>query len=163
MWPLPQIEEIFVDLSGGQFFTTLELFSGYWKIRLEEGVKEMTTFICRFGTFQFEVIPFGLINYPSIFQRLMHELLKDLPPTREFLDDIFVLSATLSEHEEHVGQVLRRFHSHGLNIKLKKCEFELRRVSLLGHIIDGSGVRMDPGKVSVISGAAVPTNHTKLC
>ena len=70
-WPLPKIEEMFDDLQGSKLFASLELFTGYCQVRLSEEGKEMTTFVCRFGTFQFEVMPFGLMNAPSTFQRMM--------------------------------------------------------------------------------------------
>lgn len=63
-WPLPKIEEIFDDLEGGRIFATLDLFSGYCKVRVTEHCKEKTNFVCRYETFQFEVIPFGLMNAP---------------------------------------------------------------------------------------------------
>lgn len=77
-WHIPKIQEIFDDLSGGKVFTTLDLFSGYWQIRLGEGCKEKTTFVCRFGTYQFEVMPFGLMNAPSTSQRMMDQIFRDL-------------------------------------------------------------------------------------
>ena len=70
-WPLPKIQEIFDDLSGSQFFRTFDRFSGYWQDRMDESCIEKTTFICRFGTFQFGVMQFGLMNAPSTFQRMM--------------------------------------------------------------------------------------------
>lgn len=123
-------------------------------------MKKNTTLICHFGTFQFEVIHFSLMNAPSTFHRLIDELIKDLLFTRSYLDAIVVLLATMSEHEEHVWQGVQLFYSHGLKIKLKKCKFGLCRVSLLGHIVDGSSLIIDPGMVSAISGAAVSKNHT---
>lgn len=78
-FPLPKIQEIFDELSGGAVFTTLDFFSGYWQIRMSEDCKEKTTFVCRYGTYQFEVMPFGLMNAPSTFQRMMDGLLGHLP------------------------------------------------------------------------------------
>ena len=67
-WPIPRIREIFDDLIGAKFFTVLDLFSGSWQVRLSDGFKDKTTFVCRYETFRFEVLPFGLINAPTTFQ-----------------------------------------------------------------------------------------------
>lgn len=76
---IPKIKEIFDDLIGALFFTTLDLFSGYWQIDLSEGFQEKTTFVWRFGTFLFEVMLFGLMNVPATFQSLMDQILKGCP------------------------------------------------------------------------------------
>ena len=62
-WPVPCVEGIFDDLRGSSIFTTLDLFQGYWQIKMDETCKEKTTFICIFGTYQFEVMPFGLKKF----------------------------------------------------------------------------------------------------
>lgn len=77
-WPLPMIQEIFDDFAGSEIFSTLDFFRGYWQILMCKFYKEKTTFVCRFGTFQFEVMPFGLMNAPSTFQRLMNKILRGL-------------------------------------------------------------------------------------
>ena len=70
-WPLPRIQEIFEDLAEGKLLTTLGLFSGYWQILLANDCREKTTFVCRYGTYQFIVMPFCLMNAPATFQRMM--------------------------------------------------------------------------------------------
>lgn len=62
---------------------------------MAEYVKEKTTFVCRFGTYQFELMPFGLMNSPSTFQRLIDEVFKKFPFFRAYLDDVVVFSASL--------------------------------------------------------------------
>ena len=91
-WPIPRIQEIFDDLEGSVVFSTLDLFSGYWQVRMANECKEFTTFVCRFGTFKFEVMPFGLMNAPSTFQRMMDVILAGLKFVRVYLDDVVVLS-----------------------------------------------------------------------
>lgn len=66
-FPLPKIQEIFEELGGGDVFSTSDLFSGYRQIRLEESFKEEITFVYRFGTFKFELMPFGFMNATSTF------------------------------------------------------------------------------------------------
>ena len=65
-----------------------------------------------------------------------------------FIDDILVFSKIEAEHEEHLRLVLQKLREHQLYAKLSKCEFWLKEVSFLGHVISNGGVAMDPKKVS---------------
>lgn len=69
--PIPKIKEIFDDLKHGRVFSTLDFFGGFWQVRLVWDCKEKPTFVCLFGTYQFEVMHFVLMNSPSTFQILM--------------------------------------------------------------------------------------------
>lgn len=89
-FPLSKIEKIVDKLTGGCFFTSLDFFYGYWQIRLSNRCKEKTTLVCCFGTFQFEVMPFGLMNDPSSFQAMMSHLVGQLKFVKAYLDDVVV-------------------------------------------------------------------------
>ena len=77
-WPMPRVDEIFDEINGSTVFTTNDLFQGYWQIKMEESCNEKTTIICRYGTFQFEVMPFGLMNSGATFQRMMDRILANV-------------------------------------------------------------------------------------
>ena len=156
-WPLPKIEELFDDLSGSRFFTTLDLFSGYWQVRMENSCKEKTTFICRFETFQFEVMPFGLMNAPSTFQRIMDFVFRTFNYVQVYLDDVVIHSSTIAEHTEHLLEVVQVISKHGLKLKVEKCSFAQSRVRLLGHVVDKDGVSVDPEKVAAIQDVHLPS------
>ena len=67
-WPLPRVDEISYDMNGNRVFITIDLFQGYWLIKMDQACKEKAAFICRYGTLQFEVMPFGLMNSQATFQ-----------------------------------------------------------------------------------------------
>ena len=157
-WPIPHIEEIFDDLRGAVIFTTLDLFSGYWQIQMEESHKDITTFTTRFGNFRFEVMPMGLINAPSTFQKMMDGLLKDIPFARAYLDDVVIFSASLEDHLEHLQVVLTLLAGFNLRLRVAKCFFAQPQVELLGHIVDKEGVHTDPKKIKAIKEAPTPTD-----
>lgn len=90
-WLLPKVTEIFDNLEGSGYFTTLDLFYGYWQVRIDEKCKEMTTSVCRYGTYKFEVMPFGLMHAPSTFLRMMDIVFRALPFVRVYLDDANLL------------------------------------------------------------------------
>lgn len=158
-WPIPLIEEILDELKGSSIFSTLDLFTGYWQVQVAEQCKEMTTFICREGTFQFEVMPFGLMNAPATFQRMMTTVLEGIEYAVAYIDDVVIHSSSMAEHITHLRSVLSRVKSYGLKLKLSKCTFARRSVSLLGHIVSEKGVAVDPRKTQALRDTRIP--HTK--
>lgn len=105
-------------------------------------------------------MPFGLTNAPAMFIDSMNRV---FPPYLdqymvEFIDDILVYSSSYSEHEQHLGVVLRTLRENKLYAKLDKCEFWLKEVVFLGHVISAEGIFVDPKKVEVVLKWERPTN-----
>ena len=89
---------------------------------------------------------FDLINAPAVFMDLMNRVFKDFLDTFVivFIDDILVYSKTEVEHEDHLHQVLGTLRANKLYAKFFKCEFWLKKVSFLGHVVSSEGVSVDP-------------------
>ncbi len=77
-YPLPRIDDTLDALRGSQYFSTLDLYSGYWHVEMDQQDIDKTAFVIREGLFQFTVMPFGSCNAPAMFERLMELVLKDL-------------------------------------------------------------------------------------
>ena len=124
------------------------------------GEEWKTAFRCRYGLFEYCVMPFGLCNAPGTFQHYIndtfHEYLDDFLVA--YLDDLLIYSKTLKEHKRHVRLVLQRLQEAGLHLKPGKCQFHQTEVSFLGYIIGPDGIRMDPAKVDAITSR--PTPHS---
>lgn len=157
-YPLPRIDEIFDRLSKAQYFSKLDLAQGYHQIAMAEGHEFKTAFTCRYGTYEFTVMPFGLTNAPSTFQRLMNNVFSDVLDqyVTVYLDDILIFSESYEDHVRHVESALARLQQHQLYAKYSKCEFGLKEVEYLGHIIGHHQVKMDPSKVSAIKDWPTP-------
>jgi hypothetical protein len=99
-YPLPRVEETIDALHRAKYFSTIDLFSGYWQIEIIEEHKHKTAFISEFGVFEFNRMPFGMTNTPSIFQRAMNDILKDVLHKfcLVYLDHVIVYSKTFEEH-----------------------------------------------------------------
>ena len=99
-YPLPRIDDTLDSLSGSMYFSTLDLASGYWQIKMSDSSKTKTTFVTPHrGLYHFNVMPFGLTNAPATFQRLMEKVLVNLTPHKClcYLDDIIILGRTFEE------------------------------------------------------------------
>ncbi len=104
-------------------------------------------------------MPYGIINGPSVFSRLMTIVLESLDHFAiSYLDDILVFSETEQEHLNHIQQVFDRLREHKLKLKLTKCSFMQAETQYLGHIVNESGISPDPEKVEAIRSMSAPTS-----
>ena len=163
-FPLPRIDDLLDQLGNSRFFTTLDLASGYWQIRLSQSSREKTAFAVPHGLFEFQVMPFGLTNAPAVFQRLMQQVLAGLNPeqgpdfVKVYIDDILVFSPSLADHLDHLQQVLGRIRNAGLKLKPSKCHFIAKEVQYLGHRLTPEGLKPNPATVSAVKEFPQPTN-----
>ncbi len=145
--PLPLINEIFDEVRGSTVFITLKFFQKYCQIKMHESCKETRTFICRYETFQFEVMPFGLKNSGATFQRMMDNLLANVSNAKCYVDALVVHSAPMEENVEHLEKVMSLLRKRGFRVRLSKCFIMPSRVQLLGHGIDKYRVYIHEDKV----------------
>ncbi|KAH6588894.1 hypothetical protein BASA50_010428 [Batrachochytrium salamandrivorans] len=150
--PIPLISEMLRTLSTGKVFTTLDLRGAYNLLRIKEGDEPKTSFITKYGQFEFLVMPFGLANAPAQFQRMMNALFRDVVGKHVlvYLDDIVIYSDTMDEHVKQVQSVLGVLRDNGLYCKAEKCHFYQTEIKYLGYIISSNGIRMDPSKISAV-------------
>ena len=108
-YPILLITDLFNQLSRVRYFTKLDLRSGYYQVRIAEGDESKTTCVTRYGSYEFLVMPFGLINAPTTFCMLMNKIFH--PYLDKFvvvyLNDIVIYSDTLKEHVEHLRKVFK--------------------------------------------------------
>jgi hypothetical protein len=163
-YPLPRIDDLFDQLRGAGVFSKIDLRSGYHQLRIKEEDISKTAFRTRYGHYEFVVMPFGLTNAPAVFMDLMNRVFK--PHLDQFvvvfIDDILIYSKDEIEHEEHLRCILETLRNHQLYAKFKKCEFWLREVAFLGHVISKEGVRVDPKKIEAVEKWPAPTSVTEV-
>lgn len=163
-YALPNLEETFTKLTGSEWFSVLDLKSGYYQIEMAEADKPKTAFVCPLGFWEFNRMPQGITNAPSTFQRLMERCVGEmnLRGALVFLDDIIVFSKSLEEHEERLIQVLNRLKDYGLKLSPEKCKLFQTSVRYLGHIVSRNGVETDPEKIAALKTWPRPQNLKEL-
>jgi hypothetical protein len=115
-------------------------------------------FHCKFGSFQYNFVSFGLSNALAAFQSFMDNIFKDMH--NEFLviylDNLLIYSKDLCKHNQHVKMVLARLRQHGLVVNPDKCSFDVTEMDFLGHIVSPDAVSMDPIKSNAVTSWQVP-------
>nr|GEX15208.1 hypothetical protein [Tanacetum cinerariifolium] len=121
-------------------------------LRVHEDDISKTAFRTHYGDFKFIVMPFGLTNVPTVFMNLMNRVCR--PYLDKFVivfkDDILIYSKTQKEHVEHLRIVLEMLKKEKLYAKFSKCEFWLREVQFLRHVINGNGIHVEPSKIEAV-------------
>jgi hypothetical protein len=148
-YPLPRIDDLFNQLCGMCVFSKIDLQSGYHQLKVRECDIPKTAFISKYGLYEFTVMSFGLTNAPAYFMYMMNKVFMEYLDKFivVFIDDILVYSRSEEEHEGHLPLVLQKLQDHKLYAKLRKCEFWLKQVAFLGHVISKGGISVDPSKV----------------
>ena len=158
-YPLPHINILFDQLSKGKVFSRIDLRSGYHQIKIWPQDIPKTAFSTRYGLYEYLVMSFGLKNAPAYFKYLMN--LVFMPELDKFvmvfIDDILVYSENEQDHDEHLRLVMNRLREHQLYAKFSKCEFWLKEVPFLGHILWERGIAVDPTKVQEVMDWKAPT------
>jgi hypothetical protein len=163
-YPVPRIADMLDALGHSAFFSTLDLASGFWQVEVAAKDREKTAFTTPFGIYEFLVMPFGLINAPATFQRVMDRVFHEVAWkfVLVYIDDIIIYSKTREEHEKHLRVVFTLLRNAGLKINLEKCDFFRTRLAFLGHIITIEGIALDPAKIEKVKSYPVPRDKTNV-
>nr|GEZ43858.1 putative reverse transcriptase domain-containing protein [Tanacetum cinerariifolium] len=163
-YPLLRIDDLFDQLQGARYFSKIDLRSGYHQLRVHENDISKTVFRTSYKHFEFTVMPFGLTNAPTVFMDLMNRVCKPYLDkfVIAFIDDILVYSKFKDEHEVHLRLVLELLKKEELYAKFSKCEFWLQEVQFLGHMVNQSGIHVDPSKIEAIKNWEAPTKPSEI-
>lgn len=163
-YPIPEISEILDRLGKAQYFTVLDLASGFHQIEINPKDIPKTAFNIDHGKFEFVRMPFGLKNAPATFQRLMDSVLRKHLGIRCFvyMDDIIIFSSSLDEHIKDITKILQTLRDANLKVQCDKSEFLRKEVEFLGHIVTTEGVKPNPAKVDAVVNWPIPKTPKEL-
>ncbi|KAL8124030.1 hypothetical protein AgCh_011875 [Apium graveolens] len=151
-YPLPRIDDLFDQLKGATCFSKIDLRSGYHQLKIKVEDIPKTAFRTRYGHHEFLVMVFGLTNAPAAFMDLMNRVFKQYLDkfVIVFIDDILIYSKTEEHHMEHLRISLEILRKEKLYVKFSKCEFWIKEVQFLGHVVNKEGIKVDPAKIEAV-------------
>lgn len=144
-YPLPRIDDTLDYLSKAKYYTVVDAANGFWQVPIKESHKERLAFCTPFGTYQWNVMPFGYANAPAIYQRAMNETLDGalFRNCLVYVDDIIVYSDSYEQHLKDIDEVFNKLKKFGWKLKITKSSFAVTTINYLGHTIS-------QGKVTVL-------------
>jgi hypothetical protein len=158
-YSLPRIDILFDQLSKAKVFSKIDLRLGYHQIKIKPQDIPKTAFSTRYGLYEYLVMSFGLTNAHAYFMYLMNSVF--MPKLDKFvivfIDDILVYSENEKDHVEHLRIVLTRLKDHQLYAKFSKCEFWLKTVPFLSHVLSENRILVDTSKVQEVIDWKAPT------
>ncbi|GJW30354.1 putative reverse transcriptase domain-containing protein [Tanacetum coccineum] len=149
---------------GLSVYSKIDLRLGYHQLRVRDEDIPKTAFRTRYGHYEFQVMPFGLTNAPAVFMDLMNRVCKPYLDkfVIVFIDDILIYSRNKEEHANHLRIILELLRKEKLYAKFSKCDFWIRIVQFLGHLIDSQGLHVDPAKIEAVKNWTSPTTPTEV-
>ncbi|XP_033099549.1 uncharacterized protein LOC117103147 [Anneissia japonica] len=158
--PIPQQDDILVQLAKARYFSKIDLSKDYWQVPLSDRAKPLTAFSTREGLFQFRMMPFGLINAPTSFSRIMRKC--GLHHVVNYIDDILVFTETWIEHIETLSNLFIRLKEANLTARPTKCYIGLEEVEFLCHLVGHGLYQPIPGKLKSIQNVERPRTNKQL-
>ncbi|GFU53298.1 uncharacterized protein K02A2.6 [Trichonephila clavipes] len=159
---LPRIEDIFAELSGGEFFTKIDLSEAYLQMLVDEQDRHLLTINTHKGLFRYKRMNYGIALAPAVWQRAIEQVLSGIAGLHVFLDDITVTGRNDQEHFERLELVLQRLEEYGFKVNKRKSEFFKKYVNYCGHTIDKFGLHKTQEKIDAIMKVPVPKTVSDL-
>ena len=161
-YPLPVIDELLANKSNAKLFCVLDLKGAYQQLVVNEETKKLLAINTAFGMYAYKRLPFGVKPAASIFQSVMDQILSGLDDVQCYIDDILIWGSNVKELYDKVHKVLSRLLEFNVHINWAKCQWFVRAVTYLGHLIDSNGISPNPEKIKAIAEAPEPQNVTQL-
>jgi hypothetical protein len=172
-WSPPRSDEILMSLAGKTIFSKIDLKHGFYQIAIKPEHRHLTAFTApNIGQYQYIRMPFGLMNAPATFCRLMHRALSGITSLRRdervvsvihsYIDDILIASESVKDHLAHIELLFGKLVEFKLSANPEKCSFLMKEVAFLGHLVSQQGVRPDPAKVETIRKRKPPENYKEV-
>ena len=146
-YPMKNVDTILDKLRKAKYIFQIDLKQAFMQILVAEASRKYTAFgVQGKGLYQFKRMPFGLVNSPKTFVRLIDALfgLEYDPNVFAYLDDLIIISEDFESHLGLLEKVLKTLVEAGLKINKDKCEFACTSVTYLGYLFNKDGLRPDP-------------------
>ena len=156
---VPNIHDLLLKLHNAKVFSKIDLSSGYFQIQMQPAAAKYTAFGCELGLFEFNVMPMGLSNSMSTFDRLLTTIFGE--PLGVFViiyvDDVLIFSYNAEDHIKHIRIVIQTLAKHNLKFKLSKCDLFVVVVEFLGHLVGYNSIKPSKDRTNAIEKFKQPT------
>ena len=159
---IPHIPDMLATLAGGQIFGEFDLSEAYFQFQLELESQPYTAFTWKKQQYVCVGCPYGIKHIPSLFQRFIAQLFRDMPYVLTYIDNICFSSKTWEEHKEQAAAIVARLNSVNLRIKPSSVNLGNSQIKLLGHLITPTGIGLDPEKRDLMLQWPRPSNGAEL-
>ncbi|XP_058983670.1 uncharacterized protein K02A2.6-like [Musca domestica] len=149
-YPIRKIDAIFNSLRDSKHFCRLDLYKAYLHVQVDQKSSEIQTISTHKGTFRMNRLSFGIKTAPAEFNRIIDQILREVPKTESYFDDIVVHGETLSECKANLKLCLAQLQKYDLHLNMAKCKFFDNQMEFLGHVIRHNKVQKSPSKVQAI-------------
>lgn len=158
-YPLPNMEDQLHRLAGMNYYSVVDMASGYYQIGVAKESRAYTAFVTPDGKYEFNRMPFGLTNAPSAFQRMVNEIACELNnQIITYLDDVVIASKTIEEGVNLLKLFMETIQKYGLTLKPSKCKFLQRQIEFLGHEVSPAGIRPGKNKILCVEQFEIPVS-----
>lgn len=155
---LPTFEEVSSKMTGASIFSKIDATAAFFQIKLSEASSKLCVFNTPFGRYYFKRLPYGISSAPEIFHRHFKELFENIQGCEVFIDDIVIYAKNKEEHDFILNKVLYTVKENGVILNLNKCQFGVKEINYLGHILSKDGIKPDPQKINAIICLDKPKN-----
>ena len=160
--PIPTVDEILQELNGATVFSKIDLKWGFHQIELEPESRNITTFTTHVGLFRYKRLMFGISCAPEMYQQCVQLALQGCEGQRNISDDVIVYGSTQEEHDQRLEKVLQRMREKGLKLNPNKCNFNMSRMTFMGHVLSEKGISPAESKVEAVKNARNPENPSEV-
>ena len=157
---MPNIEETLQQINGASVFTRLDLGEAFHQLR--ESSRYITTFVCHKGLYRYKGLNYGITSASEIFQRIIQQILQDIPYCKNIVDDSIIYADNQEKHDKVLKMVLTRLCEKNLTLNRDKCEFNKSSLILMSHVLSSEGIRISESKIHAVRDAAPPKNANEV-
>ena len=159
-FPMPKIDQLVDAIVGHPWMSFLDAFQGYHQIPLALDDQEKTAFVTPIRNYHYKVMPFGLKNAGSTYQRMMTRMFESLlgKNIEIYIDDMVVKSKMVSEHLEDLQVIFEILRSYKLRLNASKCSFGVGSDKFLGYMVTHKGIEINLDQIKAINNLQTPRN-----
>ena len=159
---LPSVDYTLAKFGGSKIFSKMDANSAFWQCTLSKESRLLTTFVTPWGRFCFNRLPYGISTGSEQLQRCLSEKFQGLEGVEVLIDDMIVHGVDQNQHDQRPTAVLNKVAKANMTLNQKKCEFNVKTVKGVGHIVSPNGISANPMKVNAITSMQKPKNVKEL-